>query len=506
AEGTRIAFTWLDARGNSIGLFDPDSGIFSSILPFSYHQISGPSFWGNNYILFSSDYSGIENLYILNIPFKKMYQVTSSRFGAYDPDFSIHTSRFIYTDSGADGFQIAEARIDSTAWIPVDRITDNSYRLFEAMAEQEKVNVQDSVLQHGTKYSEHETLDSVCKYSKLGHLFNFHCWAPVSFSAGNLDMSPGIMVLSQNDLSTMIVSAGYDYNLNEKTGKYYTTLSYKGLYPVLDFHFDIGNRAGYAITSFRNEKVRFTWQEMNLSTSVSIPWNFSFGNYYRYLTPSIGTTLIYAKHHSSTPEYFNQGLIQSLDYKLSFFQYTRSSGKDIYPRWGQTFFFVYRSTPFTKNDMGSVLGIETRFYFPGMFGHHGIRIYGAFQNHYNPGTLSYRYADVITYPRGYYDIFDPKIYSLSFNYAMPLFYPDWSLGSLLYFKRVRMNLFFDYAESWSVNYQERFTSGVYKSTGVELTTDFHLLRFLYPIALGMRSTYFPHDNSWGFELTYSISY
>jgi hypothetical protein len=46
----------------------------------------------------------------------------------------------------------------------------------------------------------------------------------------------------------------------------------------------------------------------------------------------------------------------------------------------------------------------------------------------------------------------------------------------------------------------------YQSMGGELTADFHFLRFVMPIEMGIRSIYYPADGGWAFEFLYSISY
>ena len=53
---------------------------------------------------------------------------------------------------------------------------------------------------------------------------------------------------------------------------------------------------------------------------------------------------------------------------------------------------------------------------------------------------------------------------------------------------------------------QKLKSNNYQSLGAELTADFHLLRFVAPIEMGLRSIYFPSSGGWGFELLYSISY
>jgi hypothetical protein len=89
--------------------------------------------------------------------------------------------------------------------------------------------------------------------------------------------------------------------------------------------------------------------------------------------------------------------------------------------------------------------------------------------------------------------------SLQFNYMFPIIYPDFSAGSVLYLKRVKMNLFYDLNLGYESG--DRYTD---QSTGAELTADFHLLRFFAPIEMGVRAIYFPGAGGWGWEFLYSI--
>jgi hypothetical protein len=64
-----------------------------------------------------------------------------------------------------------------------------------------------------------------------------------------------------------------------------------------------------------------------------------------------------------------------------------------------------------------------------------------------------------------------------------------------------MNLFCDWAQGYNPGYVND-----YQSAGAELTFDFHFLRFIAPIEMGVRSIFFPISGDWGFEFLYSISY
>jgi hypothetical protein len=513
SDGNKIVFTRLNEKGETISIIDIHSGKTRNILPFTYNEILGPAFFFRHYIIYSCDYSGIENLYAVDTLSLSIFQLTSSKFASMDPDFSSDRSTMVYSDYTSEGLMIVEAKVDTSSWIPFDRIEDHSVQLSEFLARQENCNIQDSTLQRNIykmNNSDHYDLkrDSIDgtlypskKYSRGLHLFNPHSWAPVSFDVNNLTVNPGVSVLSQNVLSTTFVGAGYEYNVNEMTGNFYANITYAGWYPVFNFQVDYGNRASLYNDTNTGKMARFTWMETNLAAKINIPWNFSHGRFYRYVKPSIGTTLTNSVHNSSTPAHFISGWTQSMDYALTASQYSHSVERDIYPKWGQAIALNFRNTPFSGNDLGSIAAFQANLYFPGFFNHHSFWCYGGVQQREVINMNSYRFGDIISYPWGYDNQYDAKLFSLKFNYTFPFLYPDLSLGSLFYFKRFKLNLFFDYAEGFNPD-----NLNIYKSTGAELTIDMHILRFTFPVELGVRSIYFPDSGTWGFEFLYSINY
>ena len=90
--------------------------------------------------------------------------------------------------------------------------------------------------------------------------------------------------------------------------------------------------------------------------------------------------------------------------------------------------------------------------------------------------------------------------TLSAEYRLPLADPDWALGRLLYIKRFKVNLFADYANgstilNWTefkdgkqLNYRYNDTKN-YTSFGIDLTAQFHFLRFSQQFEAGIRALY-----------------
>lgn len=513
--GTRLTLTLLTEQGKCIGILDPATGRFTQYVPFDYNKISGPAFFCKQYIMYTADYSGIPNIYAVDTLTRQIWQVTSSRIGSQDPHVCSGTRRMVYSETTADGLMIAEAPHDTSKWIALANVRDNSIKLYNSLVRQEKNNIQDSVLHYNIYKMIRDSVYDFAKdtiraksfnskkYCKGLHLFNPHSWAPASFDINNLMFHPGVSVLSQNVLSTMTASAGYDYYTNEGTGKFFANLNYQGLYPVFDLNLSYGSRSSYYIIRKAGELllIPFKWNEMTFTGTVSIPWNFTKGKYYRFVTPSIGTSLIDVIHTSATPSFYTDGLIKTINYRLYASNYIRSGPKDMFPKWGQTIDFQFRNTPFQGNPIGSIIAVATNLYFPGFFNHHSFRFYGGIQeSEINPLSF-YRYSDMINYPRGFFGQESQDLYSFGFNYQFPLFYPDFSVGSILYFKRFKLNLFYDYAEGILNK-----NLNIYRSSGTELMSDLHILRFPLPFELGVRSMFFPDTNSWGFEFLYSVSY
>ena len=91
--------------------------------------------------------------------------------------------------------------------------------------------------------------------------------------------------------------------------------------------------------------------------------------------------------------------------------------------------------------------------------------------------------------------------SYKINYKLPLWYPDLHIGGLLYFKRLRANIFHDYTKI-SANLPEQ----KYQSSGLDIVTDFHIFGLSMPVSAGLRGIYLHNQNQSVFELLFSINF
>jgi len=487
-ENNKIVLIEVSNKGKRLVTYNMITNQFTTIIPYSYEEISMPKFY-KNFILYNAAYSGMDNIYAIDTISKQKYKITSALYGAENASTSTNKESIVYSEYTANGFKLVEAKIDSTKWIKFDAITNTSIKLYETIANQEYFNQEDTVFIDSTYKTK--------KYSKIKNLFHVHSWAPVCIDAENSSISPGVSILSQNILSTAFTSIGYKYNRIEKTGNHFINFTYKGLFPIIDFKISNGNRASSYLTD-NKENIHYTWNETKITTSINIPFNISNGLFYRLIDPKLNISNTFIQHNSSTPANFICGAIQIMEYSLSYYNQIKTVEKDMRPRWGQIIELKYYNTPFYGLNLGEIYAISANFNFPGIFKHHSLKLSLGFQNK-NYGT--YTYSDIIAFPRGAPFIQNKKMKTLFVDYKLPVAYPDFSIPNIIYIKRIKANLFLDYAKFINNN-----NSNTYKSIGIEATSDFHLFRFIAPIDAGLRFIYKPDKKHISTELLYQIKF
>jgi len=476
--GNEIVYIALNRNGKRICLLD-STGISRDLTDAGFMEISQPVMH-DKHVFFVGAYSGINNIYALELSTKKIFQVTSSLYGASEPALSDDGKELIYSDYTADGYKPAKAVINPAQWVPVENVADYSDKLYQSLN-----TPQTQIIDF---YKDEKITYPVKRYSKLLNLFNIHSWGPISIDADNTTVKPGFEILSQNLLSTMVISAGYEHEWNETQSKIYAKLSYRGLYPQLDMEF--------SYHFLRSDTI--TWEVFAWQAGIKIPFKFTKGKYYIFLQPQINFhfyDLIPKKNYQPT-DY--SGYYQAMEYGFYGYNVLKTSLRDINPRWGQSLEFTYRHTPFSGSRLGDIMSLQGLLLFPGIGRHHSLSIYGGYQQ---KNGKDYLFNDIISLPQGYDSSGYNRILTLKGTYQMPLFYPDWSIGSLIYIKRFRASFYYDYAIASDKN-DNRYT---FSSAGIALIADFHALRFLAPLSMGIRTTYRFDNGAVLPEFVYSVN-
>jgi len=466
----------------------------------------------DNMFYFTSSYTGKNGIYVYKIEDNSIHQIFEPRFGVESASLSPNREKVILSDYTANGFQILEIHADSLNISSITKIRKKEYNLADILTEQESGVLDLSDVD--------KTIYNSKKYNKAANLINFHSWAPASVDAGTYEIRPGASLMSQNKLGTSIATLGYEWDLTEKTGKFYGNYSFKGWYPVINVGVSSGKRASeyYLIEETTNNNgqiieqdtslTRYTWNQTNFDLGIQLPLNLSRGRFSRLFQPEIKYDLSSYKHDDSTPEQFFKGNIQSIEYRLYFRQVLRKSYQDVYPDFGLVADLSYVHSPTGETDLGSMVLGQSYLFLPGILPNHGVRLYGGIQE--KNSTEDFSFSDAIRYPRGWERINTNNMVSFAFDYKLPLFYPEFSAGGLFYIKRLKSSLFADYAQLKGNYYEDGEIVGTFNSDissfGVELTGDMHFLRFYAPVEIGVRAAYLPEDKGVYFDFLLSIDF
>lgn len=488
-EGSKLYTIMLDDDGKRIDEISISTSEFKTIFRSGYKDISQPVV-SSEHIFFRSVFSGIDNIYAFRLRDSSVYQVTSVSYGAFDPCLNSNQDTLLFSSYTANGYQVSSIPIDTANWVSLNDIKDQSVKLYPELAQQE-LGIPLPVLNPDSA-AEGSTIK---KYRKGTHLFYLHSWAPLYINANTYEVNSGVTLFSQNKLSTAISKLAYLYNYSDRTGTTEGSFVYKGWFPVLSIAASRGQRLGLDTTG--NDAV-FRFQEDKLALSVSVPLNLTRGKYAQVITSTVYNYTYNYYRNNETPAYFKMGVKNIFEYDLRGSRYLKMAPRDLLPKWGQSFRLNYRQSPFGKFDYGNSFVGQAALLFPGILKHHSIRIDIGRQINENG---NYIFSNYLLYPRGYFSQVNQEFSRIISEYRLPLCYPDWKVGPVLYLKRIKALLFYDYGEG-----KYKGNSRYYNSTGIELTGDMHLFNFVAPIELGARGICFPGDQSFSVEFLFNINF
>ena len=507
-DGSRIVVLKTKDGRKTITLIDPATGDQSDLVEPTDENLGHPVVAGD-YVLYNSPLTGIDNIYALHIPSGKKFQVTSSRYGAYNPSVPPNGKFIYYNEQAKNGMDVVRAPFDTTLWAPVnEKSFGPDYA--QTLVEQEG---HPNLVQGAPAQAL-----AISRYSKLRGLINPYSWGlnvQTDLTRAHLGL------ISRDLLSTTELSLGYNFDINERTGAWQANVSYQGLFPIIDLGVSLANRkvdegsypyqrviGGDTVVIQRD--LTFEWKETSVEAGVRIPLLLTRSKYFsditlanhvgyshitdftnsitgkgRTLPASIGSTITFR-------DYADDGSLVYNHFALTAGRTLKRSRRDINSRWGQRLFLNVYNTPFGGDFSGAQFSGYGLLYFPGIGKHHSIWGYGAYQYTQikNPAKAgervdNYFFRNSIPAPRGFSYPRLEHFYTTSINYTLPLWYPDIAIGPLLNIQRFRANAFLDYGYITSdiITYENE-----YASAGIELKVDFNIMRFYPQFDLGVRFT------------------
>jgi hypothetical protein len=477
---TQLAVITVSPMGKEIVQVDLSTGKWTTILPVTrFHVSELISYKG--FILYRCGYNTVENIFAVDRQRGWIYQVTFSRFGASNPAISSDSTELFFADYTGKGANIAYTSMDTGGWkiFPVPSGPEGIWPGTHHGEAAESFEDPVGPLQTDTM-----------AYHKSAHLFHFHSWlpfyTPVTSATSQVSEMPvyaGFMLFSQNLLSTVTSSIGYQFH----NGYNYLVprITWRGVYPVVE----LTGKAGGPVRSLPLPEgvslsgSRISSYEYQVLTYV--PLVFNRGNMIRYLTPQMEW------EHTSTYYYKNNQVRQGLNYvhfRLYMARFLRLSLRDLYSRWGQYVLSAYTVSPGDRGLLGSQISFQAGLYLPGIGAHHHLLLKGGYQKQYT-GQYFLPYHP-LQFPRGYPESVSKELTTISVDYAFPVWYPDAAIGPVFYIKRFRTDLFHDlsYGSNIVERNGSRFT-GSYRSSGMEIMADIYLGRIVIPLSVGVREGY-----------------
>ncbi|MFW5656057.1 MAG: TolB family protein [Bacteroidota bacterium] len=487
-DGSTLVLTLLGEKGKSIYTVNLETETWEKLLGPTFENIFDP-FMANGYLFFHASYSGIDNVYAFVPGEKKLYQVTGSRFGAYDAIIDTSDFSLVYADYASTGYRLKKMKLNPNEWTEFNDGKTYEFSLATTLAEQEKWSINETQIP--------DSIYPVKKYSRLLHLFNIHSWMPFyadydQFSINDPQVYPGGQIFFQNLLNTSVGSAGFYF----RDGEFYfnTKYSYQGFRPIIEYDLNLGGtQRTFGPRNVTPPPTDSRYMEQNIR--AYLPMDLTRSKYASQLVPGIEGMYRRYLYYDYQDRGFNND-VWFMNYSLFYYRLLKQAHRDIRSTWGHVVQINFLNAPGAADDFGTLLRVYGALYLPGIGKHHSLRVSGSY--------IKYNYEDYLipvqyNTPRGFKPERSPEQHTLSGDYAFPVAYPDLNIWRLAYFKRLRVNLFLDYSGYSRFEQIERrveLVSGQkYLAYGFDLITDVALAHVVFPFSIGIRAGYQNQTNA-----------
>ncbi|NCI45857.1 TolB family protein [Sediminibacterium soli] len=371
------------------------------------------------------------------------YRLASYATGLYQavirPDGKLLAAAFT-----ADGYRLG---LFSPAWQPAAAETGSGQPLYIPGVYQT---------------ADHEALDRlpanpypVSVYPKSHRLFNVHSWRPY-FE----DPDYSFTVYGQNVLNTLQTELAYSYNYNEHSHK----LSAAGIFGGTYVQPLVGVSQTWQRAASLTRDTSVSWNELAGYAGLQLPLNLTGGRQYRYLTLSGTFHVNKVSWTGLAQKFLRDREVDYLTLRLRYSGQIQQARQQIYPHWGQGLLLQYR-TAVNQQTARQFLGVAS-LYLPALANSHSLVLTAAYHGR---DTLNrYLFSNDFPFARGYREVDFPRMWKFGVNYHFPLLYPDLGLGQIVYFLRIRANLFYDYSRGRSLRTGTAFP---FNTVGTEIYFD-----------------------------------
>ncbi|MDR2913044.1 MAG: hypothetical protein LBV38_07160 [Alistipes sp.] len=438
-----LYFIGLDDGGMFLASATYDDGAGYQRLTPSRHITISDLRAGGGRLYFGSIASGRDEAHAFDLATATELRLSTSTYGSFQPSTPAPVGgRVALTTYDRHGYHLAVQDASAATEQPQRPLPEN---IVNPPWKRWDVPKMDSIVYIPTAESDPK---KTRRYSKLLNVFHPHSWVPADFnpstaiSEGDLTMRLGATVLSQSLLSDAVSWLSYGWS---RSGGQMVRggVSYSGLGPVLDVDFSWG---GAPQTTYTRVPLTLKLErQLSVTTRLSLPMTLSSGHWLGSLTPSAEyhytNGLIYTPLNPTSGQ-LTRG-VERLSLALRYSGQTRMAQKEFQPRWGVAARVGYVTNP-TNRDFSSLWTASLSTWLPGVVRPHGTTLRAAWQQTSGGGGYTFRMKEL--FPRGAaYDFSARRWAAASVDYQLPVWYPEAGIPGVVYFKRVRLNAFVDYA-------------------------------------------------------------
>jgi hypothetical protein len=297
----------------------------------------------------------------------------------------------------------------------------------------------------------------VTKYRKSFNLVNPHSFRPY-LNEPDFRFS----LIGENVLNTFVSELYFNYNSNEKSKEVGANVTYGALFPWI--------RGGLNYTFDRSARAngnRVYWDEAEANIGLSVPLNLTSGKWYRRLNVASDYVINARNFKGAYKDSFDNRSFGYIRNTLSFSNQVQQARQHIYPRFAQTLNLDY-SVSASALEASQFLA-SAYWYFPGILKTHNLVVNTAFQG--RDTMRNALFSNSFPFSRGYIAENYHHMFKVGVNYHLPLVYPDWGFASIVYFQRIRANLFYDFTRINDFNREGKFVGANFRSLGTELFFD-----------------------------------
>ncbi len=432
--GETLYASVLSPEGYGIWRLDPPERILSP------QTVKIKRLWKHDgKIMFTSDLSGVCELYSLDPDGGELRRLTSTRFGANDFQFNRGGNTLYYSALTSDGRLIFSTPADSLVCEAADFGIRPRFPFADELSGGERLQID---------YGAEVKTGTPENYSKFLNSVRIHSWAPLyvdydavsSLSLSNLSSyaSPGATLFFQNDLGNTFGYAGYKAGFQSGEWRHsgHLNFTYRGFLPVIETRVDFNDRNALEYDLVRKDnQLRLkggyaSGPLLSAQIKTYIPLSFPKGGLNMGVIPQI--TFATSNDRSIATGY--EGRLSRLTASLRAYIMENIPSSRVYPRWGIGSEICLSSRLGLSSLIGNESYIYLYGYIPGLWSSHGLRL-SALHSADTGGESLFREAAANFAPRGFSSSVNSLLASavsktkFSADYVMPVFSVDWSFLS-----------------------------------------------------------------------------